>query len=112
MVIIVFLIVKTTHAMMILKNTFPIQLLAVKKLLDDAYNLVNTQLTINHESKEYAASSFLLSDKKNIYRQAKITPTKPGQSRNGILLESMNRLLKKIHLIFFIITVKNKELLR
>ncbi|PKH67463.1 hypothetical protein CXF59_08655 [Flavobacterium sp. ALD4] len=58
-------------------------------------------MTFNHESKEYAASSFLLSDKKNIYRQAKITPTKPGQSGNGIPLESLNRLLANMHLIFF-----------
>jgi hypothetical protein len=64
--------VKTTHVIIFLKNTYPIQLLAIKELLYDAYNLVSTQLTINHESKEYAVSSFLLSDKKIIYVKQKL----------------------------------------
>lgn len=90
------------------------QLQAIKELIYDAYNLVITQMTINPESKEYAASSFLLNGKKIIYRQAKITPTKSGQfvtiwKRNPAGITEP--FTSEDAFDFFIITVKDKELL-
>ena len=38
-----------------------------------------TNFSVASESQEYEACSFLLNNKKIIYRQAKITPTKSGQ---------------------------------
>jgi len=68
---------------MILENTstdtYPNHLKTIKELFYDKYGLSIAQLVINPESKEYEACSFLLNEKKVVYRQAKITPTKAGQ---------------------------------
>ena len=60
-------------------DTFPNQLKTIKELYYDKCRLQISQLSINPESKEYEACSFLLNEKRVAYRQAKITPTKAGQ---------------------------------
>lgn len=99
---------------MSLKQHSRIQLQVIQNRFFDTRQLTLTELIVNPESQEYAACSFLLNDKKIIYRQAKITPTKTGQfvtiwKRNATGLTepySSNDAFD-----FFIITVQNNELL-
>lgn len=60
-------------------HSIPNQLKIIKELYYDKYGLPITQLSINPESKEYEACTFLLNKKMIVYRQGKITPTKVGQ---------------------------------
>jgi hypothetical protein len=98
---------------MILENTstdtYPNHLKTIKELFYNKYGLSITQLVINPESKEYEACSFLLNEKKVVYRQAKITPTKAGQfvtvwKRNALGITAPFN--SKDVLDFIIITVK------
>ena len=98
---------------MILEKTttdeIPDQLKTIIELFYDKYGLFITQHVINPESKEYEACSFLLNEKKVIYRQAKITPTKSGQfvtvwRRNAVGITAPFD--SKDVLDFIIITVK------
>ena len=97
------------------KNTmYPHQLHKIKQLYYDPSGAVISQFEANPESKEYQACSFLLNNKKVIYRQAKITPTKTGQfvtiwKRNAAGITAPFDSEDAID--FFIITVQDNELL-
>ncbi|NRT15739.1 hypothetical protein HNP99_002096 [Flavobacterium sp. 28A] len=93
-------------------DLLPKQLKVIKEAFYDSNKLKITQLTINAESKEYEACAFLLNNKKVVYRQAKITPTKSGQfvtiwKRNSAGITAPFD--EEDNFDYFVITVINNE---
>ena len=93
---------------------YPHQLHNIKQLYYDPSGAIISQFVLNPESKEYEACSFCINDKKVIYRQAKITPTKSGQfvtiwkrNEQGITAPFDS----EDAFDFFIITVQQNELI-
>jgi hypothetical protein len=57
----------------------PNDLILIKEILFDGYNLIMTKPTLELESKDYGACRFKLNDLEILFRSSKITPTKTGQ---------------------------------
>jgi len=70
---------KTTSAPLFTLESIPNDLILIKEILFDGYNLIMTQPTLELESKDYGACRFKLNDLEILFRSSKITPTKTGQ---------------------------------